>query len=289
MDSIDRLGWAVGVSVLVHGVRFGIRAKNEAALNFLLSLLPAGWKVSSRSVVERLYSVVLPSFEADLSQKSSAIRRFNLLYANHQRVARSEVAADVTESFKTDVQLFVAEHAPHRVFVHAGVVGWQGRAIVIPGRSFSGKSTLTAALVRAGATYYSDEYAVLDKAGRVYPYNKPISLREEGSQYATEYPLSTFGGRAGKTPLPIGLVLISSFKAGALWRPRQLSAGRGVLMLLENTVSARRAPQLALATLQRAVANATIVQSARGEADEIAPLILGGIGKPKADLKLLCN
>ena len=44
------------------------------------------------------------------------------------------------------------------------IVTWgRGRAIVIPGRTFSGKSTLVAELVRAGATYYSDEYAVEDE------------------------------------------------------------------------------------------------------------------------------
>ena len=40
--------------------------------------------------------------------------------------------------------------------LHAAAVAWQGRAIVIPGHSHAGKSTLTAALLRAGAGYLSD-------------------------------------------------------------------------------------------------------------------------------------
>lgn len=274
MGKIDRLVWAASISVLVHGVRLGIRANNVAALNYLLSLLPAGWKVSSRPIVQRLYSVVLPQFDIPSLQKSTSLRRFNLLYGDHLRVARSIVMEDVIDAFKTDVQMFVAEYAPHRVFVHAGVVGWKGRAIVIPGRSFSGKSTLTAALVRAGATYYSDEYAVLDKQGRVHPYHKPISLRKENSYQSTDYPLEIFGGRAGVKPLKMGLVISSRFQADSQWRPRPLSAGRGVLIMLENTVSARRAPQIALATLQRAIGNAAILQGTRGEAEAIVPDIL---------------
>ena len=66
--------------------------------------------------------------------------------------------------------MHLAERARNRIFIHAGVVGWQGRAIVIPGRSFSGKSTLVAALLQAGATYYSDEFAVLDGRGYVHPF-----------------------------------------------------------------------------------------------------------------------
>ena len=72
----------------------------------------------------------------------------------------------------------IAEVARNRVFVHAGVVGWKGRAIVIPGRSYSGKSTLVSELIRAGAAYYSDEYAVFDSRGRVYPFAKPLEMRD---------------------------------------------------------------------------------------------------------------
>src|SRR5215217_1450746 len=64
----------------------------------------------------------------------------------------------------------VAIRAPERTFVHAGAIEHEGRAIIFPGHSFSGKTTLTEAFVRAGATYYSDEFAVLDNDGRVHPY-----------------------------------------------------------------------------------------------------------------------
>ena len=84
------------------------------------------------------------------------------------------------ESLESDMQRFVAEMAHRRVFVHAGVVGWQGKAIIIPGRTFTGKTTMVAELVRAGATYYSDEYAVFDLQGRVHPYARPLGMRETG-------------------------------------------------------------------------------------------------------------
>jgi len=74
------------------------------------------------------------------------------------------------------VSRYIALWARRRVFVHAGVVAWQGRAVLIPGRTLSGKSWLVRALVRAGAEYYSDEFAVLDARGRVHPY--PLPPRE---------------------------------------------------------------------------------------------------------------
>src|SRR5262249_38753244 len=131
------------------------------------------------------------------------------------------------------VQLYVAERSPRRVFVHAGVVGWRGRAIVIPGRSFSGKTTLTAALVKAGFTYYSDEYAALDSAGRVHPYARLLGIREHGQfERATRYTVESLGGKRGARPLPVALVIVSQYKPVAQWRPRRLSAGEGALAML---------------------------------------------------------
>jgi serine kinase of HPr protein (carbohydrate metabolism regulator) len=70
----------------------------------------------------------------------------------------------------THVEFDIAVRARSALFVHAGVVAWRGRAVLIPGASNAGKSTLVAELVRRGATYYSDEYAAIDAAGRVHPY-----------------------------------------------------------------------------------------------------------------------
>src|SRR5512144_1671386 len=97
----------------------------------------------------------------------------------------------------------IALQAPDHIFVHAGVVGYAGRAIVIPGLSFSGKTTLVTELVRVGATYYSDEFAVLDDAGLVHPYPKPLSIRSGGISQV-DHAVEAIGGTAGVEPLPIG-------------------------------------------------------------------------------------
>ena len=158
--------------------------------------------------------------------------------------------------------------------MHAGVVEWQGRAIVIPGRSMSGKSTLTAELVRAGATYYSDEYAVLDERGRVHPYARKLGLRSPVSDEQTKVQAEALGGKVGVKPLPVGMIVVSQYETGARWRPRRLSAGQGALEVLANTVPARTRPEQSLTSIQHAVTNATIFKGRRGEAKETAELIL---------------
>jgi hypothetical protein len=277
MKKVDRLGWAVGFSLKTYGVRIGIRANDPAGLDRVCNHLPHEWETTSSAVVDRLYSIVIGG-QGSLSK----VRRLNLLYGDHVRLARSADVDEVFETFESDLRLVVAEFARHRVFVHAGVVGWKGRAIVVPGRSFSGKSTLVAELVKAGATYYSDEYAVFDSRGRVHPFYKPLEIRDEGTFRQSRVTVQELGGQPGVKPLPVGLVLMTQYKAGARWRPRKLTAGGGVLGLLANTVSARRSPEKALASLQHVVAGAEILKGARGDAWQLSQAILERLEQKKA-------
>jgi hypothetical protein len=228
-------------------------------------------------VVDRLYSIIVGG-----EGGRPGVRRFNLLYGDHVRLARSTDENEVFDTLESDLRLVVAEFARHRVFVHAGVVGWKGQAIVIPGRSYSGKSTLVAELVKAGATYYSDEYAVFDSRGRVHPFHKPLEIREEGSATQSRITVEEIGGQRGVKPLPVGLVLLTQYKSGSRWRPRKLSAGEGVLGLLANTVSARRSPEKALATLQHVVGRADVLKGTRGDAGPLLDAILEKAARKKA-------
>ncbi|MEO0494910.1 MAG: PqqD family peptide modification chaperone [Actinomycetota bacterium] len=65
---------------------------------------------------------------------------------------------------------------PHHAVFHAGAVARDGRAVVLPGASNRGKSTLTTALVTAGFGYLTDEAAAVDLHGRVRPFPKAIAL-----------------------------------------------------------------------------------------------------------------
>jgi hypothetical protein len=180
----------------------------------------------------------------------------------------------VIETFETDLQLYVAEAARRRIFVHAGVVGWRGRALIIPGKSFSGKSTLVAALVRAGATFYSDEYAVFDARGRVHPYLKPLSLRGNNGDKPQKYSVGELGGSCDDKPLPVGWIFVSDYHAGAKWKPRRVSEGQGAIALFANTVSARRQPAVVLSTLGQVVKNAMVLKGTRGEAADVVDYVL---------------
>jgi peroxiredoxin len=267
---LDRLNWVAGVSFSAYGQRLGIRVNDARILDRLPQYFPFGWRAGEQPLVDRLYSLrVAPD------QPDAAIRRFHQLHFDAQRLFRSRDLDEVLDALEWDLRTYTAEWAHRRIFVHAGVVGWRGKAIVIPGRSYSGKSRLVQELVRAGATYYSDEYAVFDVRGRVHPYAKPISIRENGL-YAkqTHYPVETLGGRAGVSPLPIGLIVSTRYQSGGSWQARLLTPGQGALELLSNTVAVRRQPEKTLSVLRDAARSAAVIKGRRGEARSVVQSLL---------------
>jgi hypothetical protein len=231
--------------------------------------LPPGWEPKPAKTVDRLYSLVVGG------DGDGRVRRLNLLYGNGELLARTRDLEEALDRFAADVQLHVAEWARRRVFVHAGVVGWRGRAIVMPGQSFTGKTTLVRELVRAGATYYSDDYAVFDARGRVHAFPRQLSIRPNGSYKQERHSVESLGGVAGQEALPVGLVIVTEYDARVQgWRPRLLSLGQGVLELLAHAVAARRRPEAVLQALDRATADAQVLKGRRGEAGRVATRIL---------------
>ena len=269
MDKLDRLGWAVGTAITAYGVRLGVRANNADVLGEFLESIPFKWKPAGTHFVDRMYSIL-----GGGAGPQGKVRRFNLAYANSTRLIRTMDMDSVFNEIGLDLKFHFAESARRRIFVHAGVAAWKGRAIVLPGRCFTGKTTLVAELVRAGATYYSDEYAVFDARGRVHPFPMPLDMRDETGLHRKRLSVEEMGGESGVKPLPVGMIVVSEYKAGARWRPRLLSKGEATLALMEHTAVARRRPKAAFATLIEAVSHAPTFKGVRGEADEMAASLL---------------
>lgn len=182
--------------------------------------------------------------------------------------------SDLLDDFESRLRFALAEFSRRRIVVHAGVVAWKGRAAVIPGSSHSGKTTLVAALVAAGADYLTDEHALLDDRGRVHPWPKPLSIRPASGARQIETPPEALGGRTAERALPVALILDTRYRPDAPWAPRPLSAGEGALALMANAIAARRYPERTLAVLTAVAARARTIRGDRPEAEAIAPAVL---------------
>ena len=217
---------------------------------------------------------ILYSLRQGLPNGREGQRNYHLLFCGSALLARSLEFSPLFDAFQKHAEFLTALRAQSCLFVHAGVVGWQGKAILIPGRSMTGKTTLVKALVEAGATYYSDEFAVLDKTGRVHPYPAPLSIRGANSLLGVKTPIETLGGQAGVEPLPVRLVVVTQFQSGARWQPRVLTPAQALLSMMDNTVAAQREPQYTMPILRQAVMGAHSIQSKRGESGRVARALL---------------
>ncbi len=242
------------------GLRIGVRVSQPELLEQVVRRLPPISRPSLSPVVSRLYWIRRGG------ERRRNIRRYHSLFIDSLPFEKSLEMDDLLRIFEDDVEMYVAENARRRLFLHAGVVGWHGRAILLPGKSMSGKSTLVARLVEAGATYYSDEFAVLDSRGLVHPYRKPISLRTDPEAAYRRVSMAGLHYGDSPKPLPVGLIVSTYYAAGRRWRPRTLSPGKGTLELLSNTISARRQPRVAVSMLSKLAGKVPILKGCRGEA-----------------------
>ena len=191
-----------------------------------------------------------------------------------QRRFRPSAAEVVVRWLRSDIDHQVAIHARGGLFVHAGVVGWRGYAILIPGRSKTGKSTLVAELVRRGAVYYSDEYAVIDDHGRVHPYTRPLVLRDGSQPACPALGEGMTGATTDLEPLPGALVVSAAYQEGASWCPAVVTGARAALSLVDNTVLAATEPARAIRLAALLGPSVVMLQGLRPDAALVAPEIL---------------
>lgn len=239
------------------GVAVEAGCEDEALFERLPELLPPGWRPSLADAPTRF-----------TASASGVISRDGV------RVEHADPAGEPLETrFGAAIRRHVAEHAPGHVFLHAGVVAVAGTAIVIAGESYSGKTTLVHALLARGATYYSDEYAVIDAQGAIEPYSKPLAIRA-GARRGLGVEVRVPSESVAVAPARAGLIVLTRYIAGVAWRPRSISGGLAALLLLGHTIPARARPGQALEAVSGLVAGAPAISGHRGEAGEVADALL---------------
>jgi hypothetical protein len=235
-----------------------------SAYNSLLDRLPPGSSPTVIKTMARRYS--FRTLSPTLSESEASY----LLEADGRPMLRTSDAGEIAEAFEGDLKCLVAERSPRRVFLRAGVVGWRDRAIVIAGGPRSGKSTLVRALVACGATYFSEEYAVL-RGSTVEPYSSCLpswpAPRVSLGEWVDE------GARAPK-PVPVGVVLFTPYQPGAVFKPKMLSRGKFILGMFRYAVASQRNPERVLRTLEAVLRRCNALDGVRGDAACVASYLL---------------
>jgi hypothetical protein len=275
MQKIDRLGWAAGVCMEAYGLKIGVRVNAPDVPADVLDCLPPGWRPLDTPFVDYLLSLRLGGPGPRPGSKN-----YYLLHGGLTQLARTLDRAVALAALENELQRYVATNARDRVFVHAGAVAWRGRAIVLPGRSFAGKSTLVNALLAAGATYYSDDYAVLDRKGRVHPFARRLSLRRPGAD-PLRMTAAELGADTGSGPAPVGLIVFTEYRPGTTWQAKSLSPARTLFELASNTYPEAAQSRFGGDVLERLAVSVPAVSGRRGDAAAAAADILRAADRPR--------
>ncbi len=185
----------------------------------------------------------------------------------------SEITADSVETAIPLLQSAIDESVVGRsaevAFVHAGVVAVGNAGVLLPGISHAGKSTLVAELVRLGATYFSDEYAVIGVDGSVYPYPRAIMLRNGVPVQRPVLPaeMAAVVGTGSVFPL---LVLMLRYVEGEHFQVRRITHAESLMILLQSTPQVLADSPHIFQPLSRVAASAVTFSGVRGEASQAA-------------------
>ncbi|MBK8467131.1 MAG: hypothetical protein IPL32_15020 [Chloracidobacterium sp.] len=236
-------------------------------------MVEEGERVAIRSLVGQIKPAKGKKVEQlfEIERTKSSYR----LFVNGEGIASCRGKKKFFKFFDAIMRITIGEHAVDRVFMHAGAVGWKGKGIIFPAQSYQGKSTIVTELVRRGADYYSDDFAIFDRDGLLHPFPRIITMRTRDGEFRHyDLPVESIGGVPATELLPVGLVLFTNYEAGAEWNPIKLTPGQGSLEMMPFVLPLRRDPKLSMLALNSIANSAIIARSRRGAAEEFADLIL---------------
>ena len=192
-----------------------------------------------------------PTFEIVLDSDRYRIVR------NDDRSSFEVSAPSLVPCLEAEITQFLVRTLSNRVLLHAACVTRGGRAVVMPGESGRGKTTLSATLVRRGCGYLSEELTLVDLSSRtITPFPKAFSLKPPsfglleglvpdpagaGSEPIWHLdPEDLRPGSVATEAAPVDWVVFPFFEAGTDLRLEALTPGETTLGLFENMVNVAR-------------------------------------------------
>ena len=189
------------------------------------------------------------------------------------------------QHFATAVNAAALDAAPHFA-VHAGVVAYDGVAVAMPAVSGTGKSTMTAACLRRGFRYVSDEALCLSyDDGAVLPYPRPIALSPwsvdavgasgRGTPVVGEYLLTAedLGSARHEQPTRLGHLVILDRREATVPALHPEARPSGVTLLLQLSFNHYRRPEDAVRLAADVIAGAVVWRLEYSDPLEAADLL----------------
>ncbi|MSR63738.1 MAG: hypothetical protein EXS08_15030 [Planctomycetes bacterium] len=221
----------------------------SAALELELLGVPVVLESAEPEILERLRVCYALSLRANSTVRPLRARLehvahgFRVLVDSRPERAEPDAVAAVRALNHELLQALMQRCRAH-YFVHAAVLVHGGRALVLPGLSRAGKSTLALALVLEGARFLSDELLCYTDVGRAEALPRALKIRDECVGYFPELATRFVGSGEGRflpfealprdvlaEPAPIGAVIVPRWMGDGQERLTPTSRGEALLAL----------------------------------------------------------
>lgn len=254
-------------SVRGWGVTATLVCDSAKLLELAIGALPKGFALSGASVPGPRFGLRAARGGIEFTQNEQV--RF---LGRSKRGLRAAVA----DAFET----YASTHSRTFAFLHAGCVEVDGRVILLPGRSYAGKSTLVAAFLRRGAAYLSDDMVPIDRRLRAHPFPRPIGLRSEIGGAPRRTPIQKLGARPAEKPLPLALVWCGRYDPLATRPSFSRRPGlKAFAALLPHCPGAQIRPGVIVPILTGLARTVPVFAGGRGDADQMVDAVLKRLRK----------
>ncbi|MCW5698394.1 MAG: hypothetical protein KIT00_00980 [Rhodospirillales bacterium] len=250
----------------------GIRSDNTQVVDAVIQRLPSCWQQGEPQTFDAVFELTQNRGESG----AGAVDAWTLSMDGKMLLCTADEAL-LLRSFENALHLAVSAYSRRYVFVRAGVVRHGETVIVLPGKDGCGKTMLVSALLRAGASYFSDAFAVFDPNGLAHPYPVPLTVTAtpdgDPESVAVSYQ-HHYQPPPAPGPCAIGLIATLDYRPGASWRVDASTPKEAAVALLSNSLFVGAAPERSLRAIAAACVGIDALKGERGDADDAARRLL---------------
>jgi hypothetical protein len=217
--------------------------------------------------------LIRPDIDLHLEECEGGIR----ILVNQELIASADTIPGATLAAIKALDDAIVPRLKNFRAVHAGAVLVEGRALLLPGSTHAGKSSLVAELLRRGAFCFSDEYALIDKQGLIHAYPRPLLLRNGRPRQTPVLP-DELSSRFVAKHAPVGWIVATDYVPGGEWHVKGISQSEAVALLLRNTPHEMEQEPAMIDNFICASAAAASYKGTRGDVTDAAARLLHLIG-----------